>query len=499
MIIQCSQCSTQFRLDDSLLLPNGRQVACSKCSHQWFVEPPQTEQPQTTPQTPEPTDPPSQPAPETAEPKPEPTPPTPDAEPPHVEPNTSVPPKRNDDDLSPLDKDTSKPDFSMGDDISERLARIRESVQPKNAPQTETPQTTPPTSETNAPEPVDPEPAEPTPPKIGEPDTPAGAYQTVDDYGINDGAVFEKTPENKTEQTTETNTNPSSEEPVIKDIQNFESALSKASQLAEMAELKDNSTLPSSPSHIHRDATTGEPISSPLENDPLKTDDPSETDPNDSKKTAKAQNAIMEAVRKKKDGFKAKKEERPSHIQRSERSWLTQIIILLCVIVGLGLIGLLVAKDRIMDMFPETRPYYALMGAKINSVGKGLVILEPTASISEKGDTRKLVISGIVENRLDTTEPLPLLLAQVKDMNGDVLVQWTFKGKTDKIPPKGKVTYSTSIAEPSEKANSVAVTIANMNKKDTPKATSTTSQGGTKKIGNAPKVTPVKKDTNKTQ
>ena len=33
MILQCDQCSTKFRLDDSKLKPGGVKVRCSKCRH----------------------------------------------------------------------------------------------------------------------------------------------------------------------------------------------------------------------------------------------------------------------------------------------------------------------------------------------------------------------------------------------------------------------------------------------------------------------------------
>ena len=501
MILQCPQCSTKFRLDDSLLLPDGRQVACSKCNNQWFAQPPEnpnTENSSVDNKTDSTADNPSA----TNTPTPQPTTPP---QPSTAQDSTTVPEKK--DDLSPLDNDNSKPDFAMGDDITERLARIRQSVQPKSdtamgETETQTPPPPPPPSEPT------PEPQQPSPPSSSEtPTTPQDSYSTVEGYGINDGAVFEKTPqppvneptgepleeakgEEAKEEPAEIPKKVPTEEPVVKDIQDFESALSKASKLAEMAELKDQSDGTEQvgfPPPL-RDATTGETITAD-------TDVPSDV-PNDTK-TAKAQNVILQTIRDKKDSLKAKQDERPSHVQRSKRSWLTQIIILLCVILGLGVISLLVAKNHVMDMFPETRPYYALVGAKVSSVGKGLVILEPTASISEKNGVKKLTISGTVENRLDTEEPLPLLLAQVKGMNGEVLVQWTFKGQQTTIPPKGKVTYSTSITDPSTNANSVAVTIANLDKNTPPITKGNTVSNKAKKIGDAPKATPLKKDSKK--
>ncbi len=47
MIIQCEQCRTKFRLDDSRIKENGVKVRCAKCRHVFTVmkqQPEQTEQ-----------------------------------------------------------------------------------------------------------------------------------------------------------------------------------------------------------------------------------------------------------------------------------------------------------------------------------------------------------------------------------------------------------------------------------------------------------------------
>lgn len=39
MILTCPQCETQFELDASLLLPDGKRVRCSACTHEWLQKP----------------------------------------------------------------------------------------------------------------------------------------------------------------------------------------------------------------------------------------------------------------------------------------------------------------------------------------------------------------------------------------------------------------------------------------------------------------------------
>lgn len=40
MIISCPQCDARYEVDAQVLSPNGRQVRCAKCGHQWTERPP---------------------------------------------------------------------------------------------------------------------------------------------------------------------------------------------------------------------------------------------------------------------------------------------------------------------------------------------------------------------------------------------------------------------------------------------------------------------------
>lgn len=40
MIISCPQCDARYEVDAKVLSPNGRQVRCAKCGHQWTERPP---------------------------------------------------------------------------------------------------------------------------------------------------------------------------------------------------------------------------------------------------------------------------------------------------------------------------------------------------------------------------------------------------------------------------------------------------------------------------
>jgi predicted Zn finger-like uncharacterized protein len=43
MILTCPACSTQYRLKDGAIPPEGRQVRCAACRHKWHEDGPQAE------------------------------------------------------------------------------------------------------------------------------------------------------------------------------------------------------------------------------------------------------------------------------------------------------------------------------------------------------------------------------------------------------------------------------------------------------------------------
>ncbi len=76
------------------------------------------------------------------------------------------------------------------------------------------------------------------------------------------------------------------------------------------------------------------------------------------------------------------------------------------------------------------------------------------------GSIVTLKVKGNIANLTDETLTLPLLKISLKDDQGKVIREWTFKPSAATISEGEKVTFSTSLPNPPEDATSISVTFA---------------------------------------
>ncbi|PCI33861.1 MAG: hypothetical protein COB54_02350 [Alphaproteobacteria bacterium] len=76
------------------------------------------------------------------------------------------------------------------------------------------------------------------------------------------------------------------------------------------------------------------------------------------------------------------------------------------------------------------------------------------------GSLVTLKIDGNITNLTDQTLKLPLLRIALKDDHGEILREWTFKSSDATISEGEKVSFTTSLPNPPDKATSIIVTFA---------------------------------------
>ncbi len=82
----------------------------------------------------------------------------------------------------------------------------------------------------------------------------------------------------------------------------------------------------------------------------------------------------------------------------------------------------------------------------------------PSKILNDKVVTLK--VEGNISNLTDKTLELPLLRISLKDNQGQVIREWTFKSSAATISEGEKVTFSTSLPNPPDDATSISVTFA---------------------------------------
>lgn len=150
-------------------------------------------------------------------------------------------------------------------------------------------------------------------------------------------------------------------------------------------------------------------------------------------------------------------------IARTRRNWrmpLAAAAVVVLAVTGLG-VGAVVARNRIVGLWPATAPLYARAGLSVReAAGSGLAFRKVTTSRGMENGLPSLVIDGEVANVSAVARPVPKLVAVLRDRDEHELQNWTFAVPTEQLLPGESVPFHTSIAQPPEAAAGVVVTFA---------------------------------------
>lgn len=138
--------------------------------------------------------------------------------------------------------------------------------------------------------------------------------------------------------------------------------------------------------------------------------------------------------------------------------------------------SLLIFQTSISTLWPPSQKLYHMLGMSHNGLASsadGTADQAPKIPLNElfkigdtlpskvtSGGVTTLKVEGSIANLTDKTRPLPLLKISLKDTQGQILREWTFKANTATISPDEKVPFTTSLPHPPENATSISVTFA---------------------------------------
>ncbi len=141
--------------------------------------------------------------------------------------------------------------------------------------------------------------------------------------------------------------------------------------------------------------------------------------------------------------------------RRSRAGWLLVVLILAIMIVGAVL-----GRDRIVQALPQAAQLYSALGMPAEAVGAGLDFRNVASKRETDGDATVLVVSGQVANVSKDAKDVPLLQGTLHDAHNQVVRQWSFPAKDNRLAPGAVTSFETRLRNPPADATGLTIGFA---------------------------------------
>jgi predicted Zn finger-like uncharacterized protein len=144
--------------------------------------------------------------------------------------------------------------------------------------------------------------------------------------------------------------------------------------------------------------------------------------------------------------------------KRTGAGGLAWSVLALVVIVVAG--GALVGKDAILEGFPQTERFYAMVGLTEPQVGAGLELRKVSWKRERAGDVSVLLIEGEVANVSREVRPVPKIRGAILGSGNRELSYWLFAPPEPKLLPGESVRFKTELRNPPDGAERLTMNFA---------------------------------------
>ena len=121
------------------------------------------------------------------------------------------------------------------------------------------------------------------------------------------------------------------------------------------------------------------------------------------------------------------------------------LLLLLIVAVGFGLFEF---RNQIMRNIPATIDYYEMAGLVGPPNSLNLEYRDEGSSVEVQGDHTLLIVSGRIVNVGNEFQRLPELRAEILDVTGAVVLDWSFNAAAVGLGPNDQTTYRATYPDP---------------------------------------------------
>ena len=151
---------------------------------------------------------------------------------------------------------------------------------------------------------------------------------------------------------------------------------------------------------------------------------------------------------------------RPEPIRRRARTAAIGGWLALVLIVGAVIGGGILAREKVVEMWPPATQLFALVGMPVDVMGFGLEFRDITSRQEAEGDGMALVVDGEVVNTSERALPIPRLRGSLLDVREREIFFWIFTADSEMLAPGEATPFSTRLPNPPTNARGIAVTFA---------------------------------------
>ena len=128
------------------------------------------------------------------------------------------------------------------------------------------------------------------------------------------------------------------------------------------------------------------------------------------------------------------------------------------VVVVVGVLGVSVlARERVVALWPPSAALFELAGLSVETVGEGLEIRNITSSQEIEDDKPTLVVAGEVINVSGRSIDVPKMRGSLLDVRQREVYAWVITPKQQRLEPGQAMAFDTSVREPPSNARRIAV------------------------------------------
>jgi predicted Zn finger-like uncharacterized protein len=137
---------------------------------------------------------------------------------------------------------------------------------------------------------------------------------------------------------------------------------------------------------------------------------------------------------------------------KPRRPWAAIVSIALLAVVLATVLAAVVAHDRVIAIWPQSMPLFAMIGLQPSSPTIGLEIGKLNTRRGSENGVAALLIDGEVDNVSGIVRDVPTLTATLRDANDKDLESWGFATVETRLLPGGVATFHTAIPQPNAAA-----------------------------------------------